>query len=911
MKVPDKWFRYLLVLIAFAVRIFHITEQSIWRDEGVSFYLAASDIPAILADRASNVHPPLYFILLHFWTRFAGFSPLSGRFFSLFFGVLLVPASYFVARKVFGIRTALMTMAIVTFSPLYVVYSQETRVYSMLPLLYLFLIYRLYQLARGEGLRWRHWIELAVVEGLCLHLHYFSIFAVAYVNLFLAALWLKTREAISLRRWLSSQLLALLSSVPWAWMVIRSWMAKGLQQRYLDSYGSGYDPFELTATLWHFSNGGKDLRDYGLFTALSSLLAVALFATLVWSLRTDKRRRETLITLCHWIVPLILAFIVWWWRPLFHTRYILMFTVPLFVLQGQAIVTSLEMSRPAWLTGVSLAGALSATFVVGMGIAYFNAGYFKDDVRGMVQYLEPLSTADDVIIVHPLDYSIDYYYAGDANIAMIDTDTDEHEIASIEEAVRGKQKAFVAWPFGTLAGWRGLVPFWLELNGRLVDWERFRGYSLKIYELEQPINSPQVKPLAADFGDVRLTGAFYQREVEAGTAICLALRWRLAAAADTAYKTVVILWDEAGRRLSSADVLLVNEQSLSTDRWAPGEEVINYYIVPIPLGTPPLPYRISVGVYDAATLKRLDILDAGNPAGQDFTLGQTRLTKGRDFEHDPYGTRRQLSLEMVDRPEVAAGLALEGFAIDERQPARQISVTLRWRSLRDGLPRYIPRLRLRLRQDDDTLADIGSSLFEEQYPTTEWGRQELVFEQRELVYPPAAGHAVLEVETQGTVVRLAEVELEKTQLSFEVPPMQHQMGVNIGGFAELLGYDLDTTDVTAGDKVRLILYWRAINEEPPTTNYTVFTHLLSEDGKLIGQHDGMPAGGNRPTMSWAPGEVIVDVHEIESRDREYSGDAKVEIGLYDSITIQRISTEDGRDHIILPSQIAVKPSGNE
>lgn len=227
---------YLLVLIAFALRIYRIAEQSIWRDEGVSLQLAASSIPAILADRASNVHPPLYFILLHFWTGVAGFSELSARFFSLFFGVLLVPSLYSVVRKVFGTRTALATMAIAAFSPLYVVYSQETRVYSMLPLLYLFLIYRLYQLAQGEKLIWKHWIGLVAVEGLCLYLHYFSILAVAYVNLFLAALWLRRRGAVNLRPWLSSQLLVVLSSVPWAWMVIKSWAAEGLSERY---FGSG------------------------------------------------------------------------------------------------------------------------------------------------------------------------------------------------------------------------------------------------------------------------------------------------------------------------------------------------------------------------------------------------------------------------------------------------------------------------------------------------------------------------------------------------------------------------------------------------------------------------------------------------------------------------------------------------
>ncbi|MEA3459206.1 MAG: glycosyltransferase family 39 protein [Chloroflexota bacterium] len=900
---------YLLVLIAFALRIHRIDYQSIWRDEGVSLHLAASSIPAILADRAGDVHPPLYFILLRFWTQFAGFSELSVRFFSLIFGVLLVPSVYFIVRKIFGTKTALAATAIAAFSPLYVVYSQEARMYSMLPLFYLLVIYKLYQLAQGERLKWGQWIELAALEVLGLHLHYFSILAVIYMNLFLAVLWLRRRGG-SLRRWLSSQVLVALSYAPWAWMVVECWMTAGPPKSYFGGFAPqrGINTFEVASIVWYFSNGGYDLRGHRLFVALSSLLAVAFVIALPFALRADARRRQILITLCHWMVPLSMAFVFWWWKPRVSPRYVIMFTVPFFVLLGRAIVVSIETRGPAKLTGVCLALTLMATFTLGLGIAYFAPGYSKDNVRGMVEYLEPLSSADDLIIVHPLDYSVGYYYTGDASIMMIDPD-EAQGMASLEEAMRGGRRAFLAWPFGTLAGGRGLSPFLLEMSGRLVGRELFRGYSLRIYQLERAVSFPEVQPISADFGDVRLTGAFYQNGVEADNAICVALRWRLARATKRAYKAAVILWDEAGHRLSSADVLLLNEQIRSTYYWAPGEEAINYYVVPVPIGTPPLSYRITVGVYDAETLEGLDILDeAGNPAGKDFFLGEVKLTKARDFEHDPYGTREGLHLETLDEPEVAGGLALEGFAVSGT-PARTLSVTLRWRALRDGLPRYIPRLRLR--QDDAILTEVGSSLFEERYPTTKWSRGEVVFEQRDLIYPPKAGRAVLEVEVDGRAIRLEEVELKEAELLFEASPMQHEVEARFGDLAQLIGYDLDQTEITAKDKVRLTLYWQAVNEEPIAKSYKVFTHLLSEEGRLIGQHDGFPASGTRPTTSWVEGEIIVDVHEMEFKET-YQGEAAIEVGMYDPKTGERLSAFDSEgkrlpnDRVLLETVVTVK-----
>jgi hypothetical protein len=201
---------------------------------------------------------------------------------------------------------------------------------------------------------------------------------------------------------------------------------------------------------------------------------------------------------------------------------------------------------------------------------------------------------------------------------------------------------------------------------------------------------------------------------------------------------------------------------------------------------------------------------------------------------------------------------------------------------------------------------VGSTLFEERYPTTEWAEGEVVFEQRDLIYPPMVGQAVLEVVVASNAVALGEMELDVSELLFEVPPMQHQVEMRFGEFAELLGYDLDRTETTTNDLVRLTLYWRAINEEPLTTSYTVFTHLLSQDGRLIGQHDGIPMGGERPTTSWVTGEVIADGHELEFSDLEYRGKALLEVGLYESLTVERILTEEGSDHLILPGEVTVK-----
>jgi mannosyltransferase len=546
----------LLTLVAFALRMYNIAEQSIWRDEGISVHLASSSIPAILADRAANVHPPLYFVLLHLWTAFAGFSELSVRTFSLTFGVLLIPALYFAINRMFDRKTALTATAIAAFSPLYVVYSQEARVYILMPLAYLALIYSVWQLAQREGQTRKNWLVLAVVEVLCLYLHYFSIFVIVSTNLLLAVAWLRQR-AVNVRRWLLSQAGVALACVPWGWMVLRSYQTQGAPQDYSVGPLQEKGVLELASLVWHFVNGGKDLRGHSPFVYLSSLSAVSLVVALLFAFRVEDRRQQLLVALYHWILPLSMALGVWSLRPMVHPRYILMFTIPLFILLGRVIVVAIEARGAGRVAGSFLAMVLAATFLLGLGIAYFDRGYFKDDERGMARYLESVSGANDTIVVHPSDHAMGYYYDGRALITMVDPDN-QRDLTALLHSLEGRSRAFVAWPFGVAAGRVGQLPFQMEMRGRLVNRQIFKGYHLSAYELQEPASLMDIQPIFADFGVVQLTGAFYQTEVEADGAIWLALRWQLAEITPVAYKATIILWDEEGRRLSSRDMLLTN-----------------------------------------------------------------------------------------------------------------------------------------------------------------------------------------------------------------------------------------------------------------------------------------------------------------------------------------------------------------
>ena len=123
---------------------------------------------------------------------------------------------------------------------------------------------------------------------------------------------------------------------------------------------------------------------------------------------------------------------------------------------------------------------------------------------------------------------------------------------------------------------------------------------------------------------------------------------------------------------------------------------------------------------------------------------------------------------------------------------------------------------------------------------------------------------------------------------------QHRVDVDFGGVAQLIGYSLEPEEAITGEELKLILYWVAINAEPLSVDYTVFTHLLDGSGKIVAQHDGEPVAGRRPTHTWKKGDKIIDTHRIIWQVQEYAGTATVEVGLYDFQTKERLPAYGSR-----------------
>lgn len=104
--------------------------------------------------------------------------------------------------------------------------------------------------------------------------------------------------------------------------------------------------------------------------------------------------------------------------------------------------------------------------------------------------------------------------------------------------------------------------------------------------------------------------------------------------------------------------------------------------------------------------------------------------------------------------------------------------------------------------------------------------------------------------------------------------------VNLGGTAEVLGYEVSAAGVRPGDAIDLTVYWKPLT--PSATPLSVFVHLVSEDGALIAQRDTYPGLGRLPTTAWEPGRVFADTYRVLVPRDAPGALAHWKVGLWDA-----------------------------
>jgi 4-amino-4-deoxy-L-arabinose transferase-like glycosyltransferase len=194
--IADRWFLTALILLGFGLRLLRLDFQPLWWDEGYSVWFATHPLGPMMALTAQDIHPPLYYALLHGWTLLLGARPVALRLFSVVVGTLTIPAIYLAGRRMFTMRTALLAALLAAISPLAVFYSQEVRMYGLVALLSTGILPVAWQ-ALGPTDRPAHWKNLLLYVLLmtaALYTQYYAVFLPVGLTLFAVWQWWRGRR---------------------------------------------------------------------------------------------------------------------------------------------------------------------------------------------------------------------------------------------------------------------------------------------------------------------------------------------------------------------------------------------------------------------------------------------------------------------------------------------------------------------------------------------------------------------------------------------------------------------------------------------------------------------------------------------------------------------------------------------
>ena len=610
----------LILLFAFALRLYRLDFQSIWWDEGHSIFVASHPIAAIPTLPAMDVHPPAYFNLLHLWMTIAGQSTFALRYLSVIFSLFTVALLWRFARLLINRskRPAILTALLGALSPLYVAYAQEVRSYAMITCLALaatFVLWRLllpgHQRDTGQK-RSALLIIYVVLTAACLYTHYFTLFLLLFHNLFWL-IWLLRGKLVRQYEtktmvvhaglWIGSQTGIVLLFIPQLFLATR---------QITDYTNPNLAPPGLTDFIlrsWQAYSVGLTVEpslarwDMALAAGVLMMCGAIIFFT------PSSKLRLQLILLSLWfLVPLIAYYVVLQRQPSFEPRYLMLITPSLFLLWGCGLESMASKSFIARLAAYLFSFLLIMSFVVSLHSYYTNISFFKDDSAGVANWLASEAKSNDIIYVdvpHPF-----HYYAEQDNIPapihylFVDVHTAADRLNT--EAAGRDRLYWITWR-GSDTDPRGIIPFLAEKTGTLVNQRDFRGYHVQWYDLpdDAEFSLPTtLNPVQATFGDVlQLDGIALSKTTTPGEPVWATLHFTLLQETSVNYKVSLRLRAEDGSIVAQIDRDLLNDRHFRTADWPLDDPALNQatnvYLLSLPPDLPADNYRLEAVVYNA------------------------------------------------------------------------------------------------------------------------------------------------------------------------------------------------------------------------------------------------------------------------------------------------------------------------
>ena len=325
----------LILLIGAFTRFYNNTAVSLWHDEAFSALYIRYPWQEMIRRIILDVHPPLYYFLLRFWSYVFGQGLFSLRFFSILFGLLTIWAGYLFVKQIFSEKSgspasnkkaeylALFAALMIALNPFQAQYSLEARMYTLGTFLILFSSYLLLKALETNYKKYWFWYGLFIAAAL--YTHYYLVFSVMAQGLYIIFYLIKTKK-ISFT--INSPLVRALASYIFGAILFLPWLKPFLRQlgRVEASYWiPPMDRWSIPGTIWKMVFGGQGINRFML--TISVLLTIFL---IFYFFRKIKQPEKWLI-LFSVLIPFLAAVLLSFKTAIYLDRYFV-FTSLFFVI---------------------------------------------------------------------------------------------------------------------------------------------------------------------------------------------------------------------------------------------------------------------------------------------------------------------------------------------------------------------------------------------------------------------------------------------------------------------------------------------------------------------------------------------------------------------------------------------------
>lgn len=445
-----RWAGFLAVtlwaLALLRLNYWRIYDNTFWVDETWSIRLARSSLPDMLRNTATDVHPPLFYMLAMVMNRLFGDNGPAYHLSALlpYAGILLLACTE--VRRAYGLGPAFLLVTLMSLMPEPLYYNVEVRMYSLGAFLVLLSFLALRRILDRNRLP--EWVVFSIASLGAAYTHYYALISVAFFYLILVVPSLRDRGFR--RRTAVTWVIAVLGYLPWLGVLLKSFTSTA-EDWWLQEIPKAWECFLYFFGNWYLA---------GLFAlVVVGYLLVGIFR----KKRTTEESAEAAVSPdALWIlaglasmvgtaaVGLILSYAV---RPFFVLRYLYPLTPVAFLILGVCL-SRLDRTRV-------LCFVLTAVLVVHLWPGYI---HIRDDYKYQdmctAEFLEKFQPSEDSVIYFEGLADFRYYFPDipvRTNWKIQDADTSYDEFWYIKEVggepddIPGYNKELVVE--GLFTGW--------------------------------------------------------------------------------------------------------------------------------------------------------------------------------------------------------------------------------------------------------------------------------------------------------------------------------------------------------------------------------------------------------------------------------------------------------------------------